>query len=68
MFKDLLLLDLSRSHVPVSDRSGQDAKFRLARDESCIQDVDKHCGKVNQNNNFAVFICLQEKAQVGICM
>lgn len=38
-------------------------KFILSQDEKCAQDVFKHCNKVKKDNNFAVFLCLQEVIQ-----
>ncbi|XP_065676137.1 Golgi apparatus protein 1-like isoform X1 [Hydra vulgaris] len=37
-------------------------KYLLSKDETCIQDVKNLCKSVKKENNFAVFVCLQDAA------
>ena len=43
-------------------------KYRLSKDPGCANDVQKLCPNVKKDNNFAVFVCLQEHAEVGILL
>jgi len=47
----------------VEHSSKKSNKLILSKDVKCAQDVAKHCSKVKKDNNFAVFICLQEVIQ-----
>ena len=42
----------------------KDIKYYLAKDPTCAQDVNNLCKKVKKENNFAVFVCLQDTSQV----
>ena len=39
-------------------------KYLLAKDVTCMQDVKNLCKTVKKENNFAVFVCLQDAAHV----
>jgi len=38
-------------------------KYLISKDVSCAQDVENNCKKVKKENNFAIFVCLQEVIQ-----
>lgn len=50
----------------VSDPKKEE-RYLVAKDETCANDVQKHCSNVKKENNFEVFICLQNVVQVSEC-
>ncbi|XP_057291039.1 Golgi apparatus protein 1-like isoform X2 [Hydractinia symbiolongicarpus] len=57
----LCLVPHTRSrNVPKKDN--EEEKYILAKDENCAHDVKNLCPKVKKDNNFAIFLCLQEAA------
>ena len=60
-----LHIDDKKSDKKQDEHRSKKNKFTLAKDEKCAQDVAKFCSKVKKDNNFAVFICLQEAIQVN---
>ena len=44
----------------------EEQRYILSKDPTCARDVENHCSKVpRKDNNFAVFVCLQEAVYVS---